>query len=129
MIENLQPYHYGQKCESAPIRVLDAFCNVNKHRRVLLTVLAAHIARTQITSSESGISVQEIVTPRFHNAEIAVGPMPVKTGETVEMKGDLISFVTFDEGAAKGMDISGVMNHLWLYVDRFLIPSFEKFFV
>jgi hypothetical protein len=128
-IETLQPHYYGQKCEGAPIRVIDAFCNINKHRRVLLTVLAVHVARTQITSSESGTSVQEILSPRYHDAEIAVGPVPSKAGETVEMKGDFISFITFDEGAAKGMDISGVLNQLWHFVDKALLPKFEKFFV
>ena len=127
-IEALQPYHYGQKCESAPIRVIDSFCNINKHRRVLLTVLAAHAAHTEFVSSESGSSAQQILSPRYHDAEIAVGPVPAKVGETVEVKGNLISFITFDEGAAKGLDVSSCLNHLWHFVDKVVVPKFERFF-
>jgi hypothetical protein len=128
-IEALQPYHYGQNCEFATIRVLDAFCNINKHRRVLLTVLAAHMSRTEFTSSESGSSVQEILSPRYDDAEIAIGPTPSKVGETVEVKGDLIFFITFNEGTVAGMEIAKCLNALYRFVNEGIVPRFENFFL
>lgn len=129
-IKGLQPYHYGQRKEGAPIRVIDSFCNINKHRRVLLTVLAAYASRTEIISSHTGRSIQTTTTPRYHGAEIAVGPAPnsARPEEKVEMKGNAILLITFDEGAAKGIDVGRSLNWLWHFVNEDVIPKFERFF-
>lgn len=128
-IEALQPYHYGQDCERAPIRVLDSFCNINKHRRVLVTVLAVHASRTDIISSATGYSVQQTFSPRYHNTEIAVGPAYSVPGETVEMKGDALFFITFDEGVAKDIEVASCLRQLWGFVNDDVLSRFEKFFV
>lgn len=127
-IKALQPYHYGDKKTGAPIRVIDDFCNINKHRRILITVLAAHASHTEFISTESGRSFQQILSPRYDGAELAVGPIPSREGEKVEVKGGAAFFVTFNEGAAKGIEVSTVVNQLWHFVDKIVFPKFERFF-
>ena len=128
-IERLQPYHYGIKKELAPIRVLDDFTNINKHRRILLTTLAAHSSHTEFISSASGHIVQDTLSPRYDGAEIAVGPIPSADGEQMEVKGKAIVFLTFNEGAAKGIEVSICLNQLWHFVDKIVVPKFARFFV
>jgi hypothetical protein len=62
-IERLQPYHSGQPVENHPLIVLDLFCNITKHRRVLLTRLTAAQSKTEIIGSESGHSIQQTTSP------------------------------------------------------------------
>jgi hypothetical protein len=127
-IQGLQPYHYGQDKEKAPIRVLDTFTNINKHRRVLVSVLATHHSRTEFIGTRTGHSVQTTLTPRYDKAEIAIGPAP-NVEEEMEVKGKALFFITFNERPAEGHIISGLLNHLWHFVDKFVVPKFEKFFV
>lgn len=126
-IKGLQPYHCGQDKEKAPIRVLETLTNINKHRRILLAVLAAHHARTEFIGTQTGHSVQSSLTPRYHNAEIAISPEPV-LGDMMEVKGKALFLITFNERPAEGHEISGLLNQLWQYVDKFLVPKFERFF-
>jgi len=128
-IEGLQPYHCGERTESSALRIIDLFCNINKHRRILLTIPAVSVSRTEFISTESGHSVQQTLTPRYPNAEIAVGPVPTRLGEEVEVKGDALFFIMFNEGAAKDINIAGVLNQLWHFVDKTIVPKFEKFFI
>ena len=126
-IKALQPCHYGQDKEKAPIRVLETFTNINKHRRILVTVLAAHQARTEFIGTKTGHSVQSSLSPRYHNAEIAVSPEPV-LGDMMEVKGKALCLITFNERPAEGHEISELLNHLWHFVNSFVIPKFERFF-
>ena len=126
-IKALQPYHYGLKKEKAPIRVLDTFTNINKHRRILLTVLAAHHAHTEFTGSQTGHTIQSSLTPRYNNAEIAIGPEPI-LGDELEVQGNVILLITFNEPPAEGHEVSGMLGQLWHFVDKFLVPRFERFF-
>ena len=126
-IERLQPYHAGDKWESACLWVLHYFCNINKHRRVLLTTLAVHASHAEWSSTESH-SVQSTLTPRYHGAEVSSSPAPSKAGEIMEVKGKIVTFITFNERPAEGIQISVCLNQLWGFVDRFLVPKFERFF-
>jgi len=77
-------------------------CNINKHKRLLLTVLAAENSKTEIDSTESGRSIQETISPRYHGAEIAVGPIPARIGETLEMKGNMFHVYNVRRESRKG---------------------------
>src|SRR5207247_7288007 len=116
-IESLQTYHYGSKFRSAPIRVLDDFCNINQHRRILVTVLAVHLSHTEFTSTLSGRTTQSTLSPRYHDAEIAVSPLPAALGEEMEMEGGALFYITFDEGAAKGIEVATCLNSFWRLLD------------
>ena len=128
-IERLQPYSSGQLVKNNLLSTLDLFCNINKHRRVLLTTLVASQSKTEIIGSESGHSIQQTTTPRHHGAEIAVGPIPTKVGEIVEMKGKMFTSITFDEGPCKGENIGTFLQTLGYFLETKVIPKFERFFV
>jgi hypothetical protein len=129
-IQRLQPYNSGQQAPTHLLRILDSLCNINKHWRILLIALAAHYSRTEIIGATVGHSVQTTLDPRYHGAEIAVGPAfsPVGT-EEAEMKGNVSYFVTFNEGAVKGVEMATCVNQLWHFVDNTVLPKFERFFV
>jgi hypothetical protein len=127
-IRGLQPFHYGKNWEKAPIQVLDTLVNVNKHRRLLLSVLAAHHSRTEFIGTQTGHSVQTTLTPRYDKAEIAIGPAPI-VDEEMEVKGKAIFFITFNERPAEGHIISGLLNQLWHFVNEYVVPKFEQSFV
>ena len=129
VIQAMQPYHMGQDAISHVLAVLDSFCNINKHRRILLTALATHFSRTEIVSSTVGRSIQTTLSPRYHNAEIFASHAITEGGEEMEMQGDAVFFVTFNEGAAKDIEIANCTNLIWRFVDKAAIPSFERFFV
>jgi len=128
-IERLQPYGIWKSCGPPnPLILLDALCNINKHRRLLLTVLSPHSARTEITSSESGKSIHIADATRGHDTEVAITPRPGRIGETVEVEGKLAYFITFDDGPAKRIEIGTCLLGLYDCVDKLIIPKFEKFF-
>ena len=129
-IKGLQPYHHpADKRAGTPIRVIDDFTNINKHRRLLITVPAAYASKAKFKSSVVGETVQTTLGPRYDGAELGVSPKPSSPDETMEVEGHAIFFITFNEGAAKGIEISSCMNQLWHFVDKFVIPKFERFFV
>jgi hypothetical protein len=54
-------------------------------------------------------------------------PVPGSAGQ-MQMDAQLLACVTFDEGPAKGMEISVCLNEWLNYVLNSVIPEFEKFF-
>jgi hypothetical protein len=126
-IERLQPYHHGNGIDKSPIHVLDTLCNINKHRRILVMVPGAHHSKVEFVSSESGLTVQTSPTPRYEGAEVGIGPRPVRLGETVEVKGEFLGLITFNEGTAQGMEIGNGMFQL-LRMTTEIVDRFEKFF-
>jgi hypothetical protein len=129
-IQGLQPYHMGQDAAASHVlAVLDSFCNINKHRRILLTALATHFSRTEIVSSTLGRSIQTTLTPRYHDTELFASHAVTEGRETMEMQGDAFFFVTFNEGAAKDIEIATCTNQIWRIVNEDLIPRFERFFI
>jgi hypothetical protein len=55
------------------------------------------------------------------------GPFPVVAGQ-VQMDTQLLASVTFDEGAAKGMEVTTCLNMWMRYVLEDIIPRFGRFF-
>jgi hypothetical protein len=128
-IERLQPYGNWQNWGPPdPLTILDTLSNINKHRRVLLTVLSPHIARTEMTSSETGKSIHIADASRGHDTEIAVTPRPSRIGETVDVEGKLAYFITFNDGPAKRIEIGTCLLGLSDCLGKLIIPKFERFF-
>jgi hypothetical protein len=53
-IEALQPYHDGQDPKGNVLTLLDNFCNINKHRRVLTTVIQGGMAPDDFITRKVG---------------------------------------------------------------------------
>ncbi|SRR6266851_275351 len=124
-IEALQPYNLEKDMEKSTLLVLDELTNINKHRRVLLTML------------RGGPSNIEVIDA---NGELwAGGAMPVLDGNTkitatissgqMQVDTQVFACVTFDEGAAKGLEVTTCLNEWIHYVLNGVIPMFERFFV
>ena len=87
----------GKDWKKSILATLDYLTNVNKHRRVLLTLLRG---------AQTNLSVVDI------NGELGAGTMPMfdddakfrSITEQVQMNTQLLVSVTFNEGAAKGME-------------------------
>lgn len=126
-IEALQPFQLGQDFDKAILWVLDDFCNVNKHRRLLLTMLRGASGSIEETRTIDG--KVWIRTELSHvEPDAKVGPFPIVEGGRVHVNAPVISFLAFDEGAARGMEVSSRLGAMLNYVKDDVVPRFERFF-
>jgi len=129
VIECLQPYNRGD-FEKSILWVLDDLCNINKHRRVPLTRLDGGIA-------PDGTETKIIDGQRFIHTDLAavagnakIGPFPMIDGKVkMPVNLNIIAFIAFDEGPAKGMEITTVMRGMLEYVHLSVLPLFNEFFI
>jgi hypothetical protein len=126
LIESLQPYHMGKDWQKSIFWIIDEFSNINKHRRVLLTMLRA--SRTPIEIVEIGGELWGHGRLPIFDSDAKIAPLiPDATGQ-MKVDAQLIACVTFDEGRTKGMEISGCTGECLNYVQNGVIPKFERFF-
>jgi hypothetical protein len=109
-VEMFQPYFDGRDFREHPYWLLDKLCNINKHRRILLTRLKAGYGGR---------------TPGSDRYTQVAGNL----GEVVDMDVELIAFVAFEEGGIiKGSEVISFTSQLIDSVER-VIPNFDRFFV
>ena len=127
LIDSLQPYKSGElDAPGTPLAVLDNLVNINKHRRVLMTVMRTTPAKGIIFAKlEDSQFALPTVTTFDHDANFRTTLTP----EEVQMHGGLAVFITLQEGAAKGTEISTCLNALGNYVLMDIMPHFERFFI
>jgi hypothetical protein len=124
LIGSFQPYHSGTQwdAEAMPLAALDNLVNINKHRRVLLTVIRSvpgnKLNWFKIGNTEWGVLSEKGST------QFAIKLAP---GE-LQAHVDMAAFIAFNEGAAKGMEISMIMTTLIDYIANEVIAKFEQFF-
>ena|ERR1700694_1925691 len=130
-IQSLQPYHYGQDFEKAMLWVLDDLCNINKHRRVLLT---------DLKGGPSDLELQHIDGEVFGRVNLAsikkdakIGPYPIVDGARgpgikMDVNPNVAVYVAFNEGTTQDLDIGSVLAGMLKYVELELLPRFEPFF-
>jgi hypothetical protein len=106
-IELLQPYHDGQDFRLQCFWILDKLCNINKHRRILLTRLKAGMAGRPIGSDKYAI---------------------IPPGATeVHMDTQLVAYIAFEEkGLVDGADACSIVKQLIDSVER-VLPNFNRF--
>jgi hypothetical protein len=122
-IERLQPYHLGQDWEKANLWVLNEFSNINKHRRVVLTMLRGTTAAIKTHVIDGELWMRGHLPTLDDNAKII---LPMR-GNQVEVNAQIVSFVTFQEGAAKGIEVTSCLNIILQEVYA-VVSGFEKFF-
>jgi hypothetical protein len=126
-IESLQPYHLGNDFAKSIFWVVDEFSNINKHRRLVLTILrgaTGTIDETKIIDGKLWIRTE---LPRV-DQETKVGPFPIVDGTHVQVNSQIIAFIAFDEGAAQGMEVSTCLGGMLNYIANNVVPRFERFF-
>jgi hypothetical protein len=125
-IDALQPYHLGQDWEKAVVAVIDDIANTNKHRRVPLTMLrGSRVDNMTVVEINGELWTHGSISRFDENAKIR--PNFAAT-EQVQMEAQLFAGITFDEGAAKGMEVTSSLNIWMLYVLQDVVPRFERFF-
>jgi len=110
-INGLQPYHLGQDFNKHVLWALDELTNINKHRRILLTNLMAGLAQRENFAMKDGqvwYHVGPGPTPMF-DSNTKFGPFPVIGGK-VKVDAQFVAVIAFDEGTAKGLEVSLCVN-------------------
>lgn len=123
LIKSIQPYHDGQPGATS-LAILDELTNINKHRRLLLTDYSTLSIRELTDTMGLWLKAgSPDLTTLAHNAGIG----RVVTAEQMNMQGDLIPFVAFNEGTVKEMDVRFMLEGLVAYVSA-VVDNFEIFF-
>ena len=124
-IDALQPYHLGKDWSKSTLATIDEIVNINKHRRVPLTMLrGAQTDNMQAVEIDGELWTSGTIGRLDDDAKI--GPFDA-TGK-MQVQAQLFACVTFNEGAAKGMEITHSLNTWMLYVKHDVVPRFERFF-
>lgn len=111
LIEALQPYRAGEgRKKETGLWILDELCNINKHRRILLTELT------------SGFLLDGEAVPQ-HYAKVTAA-----SGEDMEMDANIVALVVFNEGVVKGADVCSVLDQIAREVWENIAPLFAPFF-
>jgi hypothetical protein len=129
-IKRFQPYHLGQDFNKGMLWVLDELTNINKHRRILLTnLMAGHAKREDFVIQDGQVWVHHPAGPvKVFDSNTQFGPFPIIDGK-VHVDTQIVAAIAFDEGPAKGMEVSFCAGYWAYYVLKTLLPRFEKFFV
>jgi hypothetical protein len=133
-IQALQPYHDGQDAEGHVLAMLDALCNVNKHRRVLTTVLRGKPApKDFVTKTINGQVYGSVNFAALLNQDTKIGPFPMVDGPRgrgpkLDVPLQLVTYVAFNERAAQDVEVGLTLSILGGYVVQEL-ARFEKFFI
>jgi hypothetical protein len=110
-IEALQPYVERERLRDHPFWILDKLCNINKHRRILLTRLRAGMA-----GKRAGLDDYAFIIPWGTD-------LP-----KVDVSIELVAYVSFDErGIAEGGEACSLLSQIIAAVER-VLPNFDRFF-
>jgi hypothetical protein len=127
-IESLQPYHSGKQGKETFLWMLNEFCNMNKHRRVLGLDLSVSVpsADFEIEHMPDGSSYARVnPAPKFKSGA-KVGPYRIVEGEP-EIDHNLMGYVAIQEPPIEGFEVCSLVDKTRDYV-RQEILKFDKFF-
>jgi hypothetical protein len=133
-IRALQPYHDGQDAGGHVLAMLDSLCNVNKHRRVLTTILRGQLApKDFVTETINGQVYGSVNFADLLDQSTKIGPFPMVDGPLgrgpkVDAPLQLVTYVAFNESAAQDVEVGLTLSILGGYVVQEL-ARFAKFFV
>ena len=129
-IQSLQPYHLGQDFDKSTLFVIDDLCNINKHRRILLTsVHGGSVPFDEFQTVDIGGQPMVKIDVSRLNKDAKIGPFPIVDGTKVQVNSQVVAFIAFDEGAVKNMEMTHLMMSMMMFIRDEVIPKFERFFV
>ncbi len=123
-IESLQPYQCGKGAMSNSLLILEKLCNINKHRRLILT-RGTPVGLIAQAMSEDGSAVPAFFPVGDHATNIG---LPRVSGKQVKMEGISVHCVTFEESAVRGEQVNQVLGRIGAEIVSNVLPRFEKFF-
>jgi hypothetical protein len=106
-IERLQPYHTGNDASRSNLWLLHELCNINKHRRIYVTLLQ--------------VFENPLRTWRKQNA------LEPPISENVNVHHDIMADVAFHEGIISERALPFV-DYMLTFVEKMIFAPFEKFF-
>lgn len=133
-IDDLQPYHEGADAKGHVLFMIDDLCNINKHRRILTTILyGAHAPADFVTQEIDGQTFGSVSFDSILQQSTKIGPFPMVNGPEgrgpkVDVPLNLISFIAFDEGPAQRVEVGHTLSIFMGFVVQEL-NKFERFFV
>lgn len=128
-IRGLKPYHQATDFDESTLWVLDDLCNINKHRRVLLTNLCCGPSDLELKRVNGELFGR--VTKIRKNEKIGPFPMidgPRGRGVKIDVDPKVAAYIACDEGAAQDIEVSLLMAEVLNYVRFTVLPKFERFF-
>jgi hypothetical protein len=121
IIEKLQPYIWGHESFStSPLWILDQFINIDKHRRLVMTLTVAQDMLGEITY---GIYGNNAVIFSFDPSNPHLAPLADKM-EMEIIKG---LSVAFDEPPAANRDVEIVIQSILFYAESLIVPRLSSF--
>ena len=125
VIEGLQPYQAGDDPKTNFLWKLDELTNINKHRRVLLTMLGSAVLPSFPTSEAEGQAWGYGFVPDAAENPIFIA---VRSSGEEQANARLGAFLVFDEEPVKNSSVTACLNSLAEFVGDMVIPKFEPFF-
>lgn len=125
-IESIQPYNLGDDWEKSTLWVVDELTNINKHRRVPLTMLrgAQSHSAVPLGIGPFEFTLDTSVMPVFdENAKLR----PVLDTQKMERHFQAFACITFDEGPAKGMEVTLCINEWMAYILNDVVRPIARF--
>jgi hypothetical protein len=125
IIESLQPFQSGTVYTENILWILDELTNINKHRRILLTVLGSvvrpeiHTAQLEGEACGYAFAPERAEDPRF---------VAVKAFGDAKVNAKLHAFLVFNEGPVKDREIMTCLGAWTEYVGNTVISRFDQFF-
>jgi hypothetical protein len=132
-IDALQPYQDGQGAKANVLAMIDDLCNVNKHRRILTTILYGGQAPSDLVTQEiDGQIFANVSFESILKQGTKIGPFPMVDGPQgrfpkVDVPLNFVAFIAFDDGAAKNVEVGYTLSIFMGYVMQ-ILHNFEKFF-
>jgi hypothetical protein len=126
-IERLQPYNAckGREDQHA-FFVLQQLSNIDKHRRIPLTV--TRVGGWNTVFDALGTEIHGFATPRDDGTEALLAVPGAVAGQKVQVQTRLAVFIAFDEKIASDADVRIVLRAIGASIEDVLLPRFEKFF-
>jgi hypothetical protein len=125
IIESMQPFQSGTIYTENLLWILDELTNINKHRRVLLTVLGS-VVRAEIPAAESegGVCGHPFAPERTENPRFVAR----KASGDARVNAKLHAFLVFNEALVRDQEIMTCLGTWTQYVGDTVISQFERFF-
>lgn len=125
VVEACQPYSDSRGTEGGILVVLNDLTNINKHRRILLTVLNPFLTRDPIVGT---VREGEAVRLPYVREPLTQATMRRSITGEIEMDAYATVNVSFRERRIEGLEVVRVLERIATEIENGLMPLFERFF-
>jgi hypothetical protein len=127
LIKTMQPYNGGYEPEHSLLWVLNALTNINKHRRLLLTLLRVRPAPDPGVIQTFGSQSYAPVNPPGPHDDAEIGPFLIE-GDVMHVNTNFMAYIVFDEAPAKGFEFTSMLDRIGSFLVIDIVSRFDQFF-